>query len=264
MNIYLVAISDREWVLDEAANRYLPDLSLSEKRERIRPCVLESYYYLRGDRGDRYMREFKSRYESFMLDSGTFTFLNSQQDTKIDFDNYLDRYIAFINRHDIDLFFELDIDHIVGIQEVERMRAKLEKETGKKCIPVWHRSRGLDYWKRMISEYKYVAIGGMVNKEIKKKEYDIFIPLLKMAREKGCKVHGLGFTPTKDMNTRYKFDSADSNSWQFGNISGLLYRYADGAITHLKEKGRSLRSREAAAHNFYQWYLYATYAKYYL
>ena len=39
---------------------------------------------------------------------------------------------------------------------------------------VWHKSRGKDYWLKMIKEYDYVAIGGIVTKEIKPSEYKYF------------------------------------------------------------------------------------------
>lgn len=50
----------------------------------------------------------------FLLDSGAFTFMNNSKNA-VDFDEYLTRYIDFINRHDIEYFFELDIDSIVGL-----------------------------------------------------------------------------------------------------------------------------------------------------
>lgn len=63
------------------------------------------------------------------------------------------------------------------------MRAMLEKGTGKKCIPVWHKSRGLEEWRKLTKEYDYVAIGGIVTKEIKRKEYKYFSPMLSIAKE---------------------------------------------------------------------------------
>ena len=50
--------------------------------------------------------------------------------------------IEFINTYKIDKFFELDIDSVVGYEEVLKLRKKLEHLTEKQCIPVWHTSRG--------------------------------------------------------------------------------------------------------------------------
>lgn len=68
------------------------------------PFVLESFYYIR----DYQIPLIKSA-ELFLLDSGAFTFLNNSK-TTVDWNDYLDRYIAFINEHQVKYFFELDID----------------------------------------------------------------------------------------------------------------------------------------------------------
>ena len=112
--------------------------------------------------------------ENFLLDSGAFSYMSGAKCSKEMLLEYLDRYINFINKYNIKHFFELDVDTIFGIDFVEQMRKKLEKETQKQCIPVWHKSRGIQYWKDMCKKYKYVAIGGLVF-HVKKQEY----PLIK-------------------------------------------------------------------------------------
>lgn len=83
--------------------------------------VLESFYYIQ----EWQIQELKN-YKMFLLDSGAFTFMNSRNKA-INFNTYLSRYINFINSHDIHYFFELDIDSIVGHDEVKRIRHDLEK-----------------------------------------------------------------------------------------------------------------------------------------
>ena len=99
--------------------------------------ILESFYTIK-EWQIPYIKECKM----FLLDSGAFTFMNSNK-KKVNFNQYLNDYISFINKYDIKYFFELDIDSVVGYEKVKEMRAVLEKGTGKKCIPVWHKSRGL-------------------------------------------------------------------------------------------------------------------------
>lgn len=106
------------------------------------PYILESFYYIQ-----EWQLPLIKNAKMFLLDSGAFTFMNSQKDKEINWDVYIERYAKFINDNNIEYFFELDIDVVVGLKEVERLRNKLEKLTNKKCIPVWHKSRGLDYWK---------------------------------------------------------------------------------------------------------------------
>ena len=171
--------------------------------------MLESFFYVLPWQIERI-----PNMKMFLLDSGAFTFMNSQKG-KVNFDEYLTRYINFINKYDIKYFFELDVDSIVGYEKVKQLRKRLENETGKKCIPVWHKSRGKEEYLKMCEEYDYVAIGGIVTKEITKDQYPFFTWFLNEAHKRGCKVHGLGFTSIADL-PKYHFDSVDSTSWKSG------------------------------------------------
>ena len=120
--------------------------------------VLESFYYFKP-----WQAEELPRWKMFLLDSGAFTFMHSQEAAAkpVNWDAYLSRYIAFINQHRIQHFFELDVDMITGYDAVKRMRARLEAETGRQSIPVWHRSRGLDEFKQLCDDYPYIGSGGL-------------------------------------------------------------------------------------------------------
>ena len=223
--------------------------------------ILESFYYLKTQ---KWMFPFIKEFKNFLLDSGAFTFMNQSKNHNINWDAYIEEYGDFINKYDIDLFFELDIDSIVGIDEVERLRHKLEKITGKKAIPVWHVSRGHAYWLKMIKEYDYVAIGGIVTKEIKPKQYPVFTQLLKEAHIENCKVHGLGFTNFNGIK-KYRFDSVDSTSWKSGNRFGAVYKF-NGAkmIKFDKQVGQRVKSKATAINNFTEWVKFSQYAEKYL
>jgi len=159
------------------------------------------------------------------------------------------------------LFFEFDIDSIVGLQEVERLRHLLESIVGRQCIPVWHKSRGLKYWEQMCKDYKYVSIGGIVTQEIKRSEYDVFYPLLRIAKQNNTKVHGLGFTNLRGME-KYKFDSVDSTSWLSGNKFGAIY-FFDGRTMQKRNKpvGTRVKTSEVIIHNFTEWFKFSQYAE---
>lgn len=149
--------------------------------------VLGSYFYLRKSNTE-YLNYVKNYAFDFILDSGAFSMLNTNKslDNFIkDLDKYVNDYIEFINKNDIKNYIELDIDSLIGYDEVKKIRARLEKETNKKCIPVWHLSRGLDEWDKLTKEYNYVALGGLAIKEIKKRDYKkILHPLLRIAKKK--------------------------------------------------------------------------------
>ncbi len=181
--------------------------------------ILGSFYYLKKSKLDflnKYI-EFKNKCNDFILDSGAFSLLNSSKNLNEflkNLDNYIQEYIDFINKYNIKHFIELDIDSLVGYEKVKEIRKRIEKATNKKCIPAWHISRGLQEWKDLTKEYDYIAIGGIVTKEIKKKDYKKILPaLLKIARQNNCKVHGLGFTGNN--LKEYDFYSVDSSSWSW-------------------------------------------------
>lgn len=282
MDIYLVSLNTEKNRLDKIINHFLfnegeiahkddkkMDIYLAgtlydKERYKIttdKLNVLESYFYIRNK---EWMFPLIKQFNHFLLDSGAFTFMNQVKSQEIDWDEYIEEYADFINKLDIELFFELDIDVLVGIKEVERLREKLEKLTGKKSIPVWHISRGHDYWLKMIKQYDYVAIGGIVTREIKPKHYPIFNQLIKEAHAENCKVHGLGFTNLKGL-TKYKFDSVDSTSWLSGNRFGAVYEFnGNTMVKYDKKQGQRVKNHETAINNFVEWVKFCEYAERYL
>lgn len=118
--------------------------------------VLESFFYIRP-----WQIEEIPKWKMFLLDSGAFTFMHGIEASSkpVDWDGYLSRYIDFINRNDVQHFFELDVDSIVGYDAVKRMRARLEAETGKQSIPVWHRSRGVELYAMVGAPFLLTAAG---------------------------------------------------------------------------------------------------------
>ncbi len=224
--------------------------------------VLESFYYIK-----EWQIELIKKCDMFLLDSGAFTFMNGKKG-KIDWQGYIDSYINFINKYDVKYFFELDIDVVVGYENVKKITKYIEEKTSKKCIPVWHKGRGLEEWKRLTKEYDYVAIGGFVVKEIKPSEYRFIPNLLKIAKENNCKVHGLGFTNVKGMK-KYRFYSVDSTNWTCGTRFANIYIYKSGDIKdilgskRIKDLGYRFKKEagaEITAHNLKEWLKFQEYA----
>lgn len=221
--------------------------------------ILESFFYIR--KNEEFMPIIK-QLGSFLLDSGAFTFM-SGNGGKCDWDNYVEEYAKFINKHDVKLFFELDIDSLVGLKEVERLRAKLEDLTGKRPIPVWHKSRGKEYFIKMCENYPYVALGGIVTKEIPRKIYEQAFPwFIEQAHKRGVKIHGLGYTTISNLK-KYHFDSVDSTAWLYGNRGGYIYKFNPntGLMEQLTKEGCRLKTNEGAVNNFNEWVKLSIYAE---
>ena len=91
-----------------------------------------------------------------------------------------------------------------------------------KIIPVWHKNRGIEDFKKMCQERagKIVAITGFKNEDIKDHQYLMF---LKYAKQFGCKVHCLGMTRKKVLD-QVPFDYVDSSSWVQQSVFGMVGR----------------------------------------
>lgn len=214
--------------------------------------VLESFYYIKD-----WQIELVKKCDMFLLDSGAFTFMSNSK-KKVNWEQYINDYIDFINKFDIKYFFELDIDSVIGYEKVKQIRKYIEEKTQKRCIPVWHRSRGLEEWIKLTQEYDYVAIGGFAIKDITKKEY-IYIPkLLQIARQNKCKVHGLGFTG-KHIET-YGFYSVDSTSWLQARRFGELSRFDGKKMIIITKDNKTKKGKpEILEYSLKEWLKYQEY-----
>ncbi len=187
MKIYLASPNSRSEVIEAMKNFlsgdngkalqetiYGPDFFIGDAKNALSGInVLESYYYLRKNEG---FMPLVKHFGSFLLDSGAYTFMAGSHKGGCDWDAYVSEYADFINRFDVKLFFELDIDSVVGLAEVERLRHKLERMTGKKPIPVWHKNRGKEYFIKMCEEYPYVANRRHRNERNPRKVYETAFP----------------------------------------------------------------------------------------
>lgn len=215
---------------------------------------MKSFFYVSSKGNQECVPDFKS----YMIDSGSFSFVYGSK-AKVNMSEYFDRYKSYIKENDVDLFFELDIDDLVGYDKVLSYRRELENYTGKQCIPVWHISRGKEEWLRMCDEYAYVAIGGMAGKSGVGR-LDKYIPwFTKTAHERGAKVHGLGCTKLGKLD-EYGFDSVDSAAWLYGNIGAYIYYFNGSKMQKMPvPKGKRMNSRKVARNNFMAWVKFAEY-----
>ena len=278
MKIFLAGIESRHWLIAEQSRAeqsraeqsraddmklYLAEVApwrenglYNEAIHKHKPYILESYYY-----ADDVTEKLLEYYGDFMLESGAFTFMQNSK-SHLNWDEYIERYAAFVRRNNVNKFFELDIDSVVGYEQVKKYRKRLEKLSGKRCIPVWHKSRGVQEFKRMCDEYDYVAIGGIVSKEIRPEHYKILPNMINEAHSRKAKIHGLGFTSLKWLEV-CKFDSVDSTAWTAGNRFGFVYKFNGRTMTKIDcPKGKRLAdSRKVALINYIEWLKFQKYAE---
>lgn len=218
------------------------------------PYLLESFYYIKD-----WQLEYIKSCEDFLLDSGAFTFISSGAIN--DLDGYLNSYIKFINDNNIEKFFELDVDSVVGYSKVLKYREKLEYEVGRKCIPVWHINRGLDEYLNLCENYSYIGLGGIAIKEFSQKDWRLFPWFIREAHKRSCMVHGLGFSAVNELK-KYPFDTIDSTSWTSGGRFGSLYRFRKGVLkTYSRADGMRGLTNELNENNLIEWIKFQNYAK---
>lgn len=221
-----------------------------QMRRSLAPFILESFIQVNPDSSSLI-----KHYPFYMLDSGAFSFMQgTKQYTKADFMAYVDKFIAYVNEYDIEHFFEMDVDCLLGYKKVLDLRKYINSETGKKCIPVWHLSRGKYEFEKMCDEHDYVAIGGLVSKEIAFKDYDKLPMLISEAHRRKAKIHGLGFTSMKWLS-RCHFDSVDSTAWLTGSRFGYLYKFNGRSMVKIyRPPNTKMRDSTATAvNNFTEW-----------
>lgn len=254
MKLYLSSISGvKKWLL----NGELSPFNI---------FTLESFYSMRN-----WEKPLISKFGAFLLDSGAFTFMsNAKKHENIDWLSYVDRYCDFIVENNIKLFFELDIDKIAGIRYVEMLRSRIEDKTHRKPIPVWHPSRGKDYWLNMIKEYDYVAIGGIAAKDISLAKYEVLFPwMLNQAHRANVKVHGLGYTKIEKLD-KYRFDSIDSTTWTVGGQFGEISKFNKGKMERISYRKNGVKIKLVkdrdllTLYNFKEWIKMQQYANKYL
>lgn len=221
--------------------------------------LLQSFVYVQGEKT---VLEIIPKLNGFILDSGAFTFMNSQAGKTIDWEYYVDRYSDFINAYNVDLFFELDIYKIIGYENTVKLRKRIEARTGKQVIPVWHRYLGKDIFIDFCKEYGYVALGGIAIKEIKRQEHKHFPWFIETAHKHNAKIHGLGYTDLNGLK-KYHFDSVDSTAWLMASVlAGEIYKFSGNGFERLKKpKGMRNNAHVILANNFTEWVKYSQYAE---
>lgn len=219
MKVFLSALENGSQCYQEGQDGKRKELAYYLKEQSIEfKWNLMSYFYVQKSKYELacFIRD---NSEEILIDSGAHSF---QKGKKIDWVTYTKQYAEFIKKFDrpnVIGYFEMDVDNIIGYDKVLELRKILERVT-KKIIPVWHKNRGVEEYKKMCKDYagKIIAITGFKNEDIKDEQYLMF---LKYAKQYNCKVHCLGMTRKKILD-KVPFDYVDSSSWKQSGIFGRI------------------------------------------
>lgn len=244
MKIYLAACLECSEIKDEDVKKT--------------PYVLQTFYSINEKTEKRL-----DLVNDILLDSGAFSLRNKGTDDHSIYEEYVEKYAEFINKHNIKHFFELDIDNIVGYAKVIEYRKKLERLTNKQPIVVWHPQRGIEEYYNHCKEYKYIALGGFVAATLQKRNQylKLYPNFINVAHKHGCKIHGLGFTSLQKLPYLH-FDSVDSTTWLNGVKYGILYKFNGKTLVATgAPEGKRGNSKLIQRINFEEWVKFQRYAE---
>jgi hypothetical protein len=213
MKVFLSALENAQ---TSGKNGYSIAKYLTDRNVKMKYNLMSFYYIKNKLDVAKYIRD---NSEEVLIDSGAHSF---QKGKKVDWDKYTKIYAEFIKNFDkpnVIGYFEMDVDNIIGYEKVLQLRKILESVSDK-IIPVWHKNRGIEEYKKMCQNYagKIIAITGFKNEDIKDEQYLMF---LKYARKYNCRVHCLGMTRKKILD-KVPFDYVDSSSWVQSSIFGRI------------------------------------------
>ncbi len=150
---------------------------------------------------------------------------------------YLENYLDWVeaNWSEIEFFVELDLQEIVGHEQVIRWR-KRYKERGfqSKCILVYHTGDGWNRFRNIVdnNEARFVATEGI-------RPGKPILPygeITRYAYEHKCKIHGFAMTRF-NLLAKVPFYSVDSSTWKMPARWGKLLTLRPGrGVPHVGQK----------------------------
>lgn len=200
--------------------------------------------------------------DNFILDSGAFSMFNGSG-KKITYNilkNYIDRYCDFVIKYKIKNFIELDVDSVIGYEDVKKIYKYIENRVGRKPLYVHHQfTRTMEDLTNACKENDYICYGGIAG--IMKVDIDIINCFTDYCKSFNTRTHVLGWTPP-DMTKVTSMYSSDSSSWTMGGRSGLIFQFRNNHIEVIKSKEKKRISfYNLNNHNLKQWVKYQQYLK---
>jgi hypothetical protein len=156
------------------------------------------------------------------LDSGAYTAF--KQDVIIE----LEKYAAYINEHGSIFSVRANLDVIGDTGPKSWDNLKALQSLGCDVLPVFHQRDEIIYLQRMLDNYQFIALGGLVGasrNELRNWLDEIWGKyLIKDDGTPRLAVHGFGLTD-QVLIQRYPWASVDSSAWLFTSMmGGCLFR----------------------------------------
>lgn len=198
---------------------------LTEALSKVMKRRLFTYFYHGFNINNRLSKEIKLAHEYGMdlfLDSGAYSAYTQEKKIPVE------RYADFIQKYR-GYFSEIaNLDDIGDTGPKSWDNLKALESLGCKVMPVFHYHDDISYLKKMIENYPYIALGGLVGS--RRRTLDDWLYLIwhkYLAKPNGIprlNVHGFGLTDFELM-FEYPWYSVDSSSWVQAGIFGACVFY---------------------------------------
>jgi len=146
-------------------------------------------------------------------------------------DKFVDEYSNFMYKYSdvFDIFVELDLQAIYGMNTIERWRQLFLASCGQKLMVVWHGEdeEVMDKW---CKRFTYVGLGGTQSSKDEQKRSKRYIKNI-VKRYPENRFHLFALTDNNlTMYSSMGLYSADSTSWSLGSRFGLFYWFDRGVL----------------------------------
>lgn len=204
--------------------------------------VILSYYHLRSQKSEVFLKYLKKYNLKAMIDSGAYSVYQALENKKkvkesqlslFDDTNIppisIDEYAAFINRHKESPYIVgfINLDVIGDPTKTKENYKELVKRTNIEIIPVWQVTDSYDELQRLVDESpSLICIGGCVpllKTNQKEKVESILEKVFTICKE--VPLHGLGIA--NELIHKYPFFSSDSIAWANARKNGTRKLYTE-------------------------------------
>lgn len=198
---------------------------------------LYSYFYLDKDNGkniEPFLEKAIKTQKNIFIDSGGFSAWS--KGVSIDIGEYADFLFKYHNQ--ITTYANLDS---IGDMKQTMINQKYLESRGLSPLPVFHFGEDYGLLRDLVSNYKYIALGGMVPIARNRVQLFKFLDSCFSIIQDRIKVHGFGMTGVQTLK-RYPFYSVDSTTWLGGSMRAEVYQFdsIEGTMkcipTTIKEK----------------------------
>ena len=207
-------------------------VDLLKKAEELARHRLFSYHYHGATSPDNepsmWVRQAYEQGCSMFLDSGAFSAFHTNSTIDID------KYAEFIHKTEGMWEVVANLDIIGGSEEANWDNLKALESNGCKVSPVYHVGENPRWLYKMLDEYEYILLGGLVmaRKSVMRELDRAFRILTYEDGSPRAKFHGFGLTQL-DLVFRYPWYSVDSTSWMLSAGFGSCVLY-DGTTKFLQ------------------------------